>query len=103
MTDSLPFLCLSDKKFELTANGIEYSEEIDRGQRFLSQSQQEMLDRFNDAIANITFNLNNDKQDTEIETSVPSTSCKYFTINELNPQKIDPNKHFYATSKYQLT
>ena len=58
-----------------------------------SQSQQEMLDRFNDAIANITFNLNNDKQDTEI-TSVPSTNCKYFTINELNSQKIDPNKNF---------
>ena len=52
-----------------------------------------MLDRFNDAIANITFNLNNDKQDTEI-TSVPSTNCKYFTINELNSQKIDPNKNF---------
>ena len=38
MTDSLPFLCLNDKQFELTANGIEYSEEIDT-----SQSQQEML------------------------------------------------------------
>ena len=49
--------------------------------------------RFYDTIANITFNLNNDKQDTEI-ASVTSTNCKYFTINELNSQKIDPNKNF---------
>ena len=63
-----------------------------------------MLERFNAAIANITFNLNDDKQDTEIENIAPSIDCKYYTINELNSNKLDPNKNFYINlSKYTMS
>ena len=55
---------------------------------FLNQFHQEMLDRFN-VIANITFNLNDDKQ-------APSINCKYYTINELNSKKCNTNTNFYA-------
>ena len=50
MADSIPRLTLVDKQFELTANGIDYTEETDLSHIFLSQPQLEMLDRFNAAI-----------------------------------------------------
>ena len=78
MADSLPLLTLNDNQFELTANGIDYSNEIDPIQIFLSQSLLETIDRFNNAIYNITFNLDEDKTETESENSVPSIDCKYY-------------------------
>ena len=94
MADSLPLLTLNDNQFELTANGIDYSDEIDPRQIFLSQSQLETLDRFNNAINNITFNLDEDKTETESENSVPSIDCKYYTIDDSKSQKFNSNKHF---------
>ena len=39
MADSIPLLTLDDKQFEVTANGIHYTEETDLSHIFLSQPQ----------------------------------------------------------------
>ena len=94
MADSLPLLSLNDNQFDLTAKGIEYTEDIDHNHIFLSQSQLETLDRFNKAINNITFNLDENKTEIENKNTVPPIDCKYYTIDDFNSLKTNSNKHF---------
>ena len=94
MADSIPFLTLDDKQFEFTAKGIDYTEEIDLSSIFISQPQLEMLDRFNAAINNITFDLNEENNIIESENIIPHANCKYYTIDEFHTQKFNSDKHF---------
>ena len=71
-----PLLTLDDKQFELTANGIS---QTDLNHIFLSQTQLEMLGRFNAPINNITFDLNEENNGI----SIPPANCKYYTIEEV--------------------
>ena len=94
MADYVPFLTLDDKQFELTAKGIDYTEEIDLSSIFISQPQLEMLDRFNAAINNITFDLNEENNIIENENIIPPANCKYYTIDKFHTQKFNSDKHF---------
>ena len=53
-----------------------------------------MLDRFNAAINNITFDLNDENDDIVIENSIQPVNCNYYTIEEFKSQKFNSDKHF---------
>ena len=61
---------------------------------YFSQPQLEVLDRFNAAINNITFDLNEENNIIENENIIPPANCKYYTIDEFHTQTFNSDKHF---------
>ena len=77
MEESMPLQSLNNDQVNLTAKGIAYSEEVDPSQIFLSQSQLEILQRFNNIINNITL-----ESTVEDNDNIPAIDCKYYTLEE---------------------
>ena len=91
MEESMPLQSLNNEQLCLSSNGIAYSEEVDPSQIFLSQSQLEIVERFNNVINNIT--LNTDANKTEYsDNSIPAIDCKYYTLDEFKSQRYNSNK-----------
>ena len=91
LEQNLPLQQLDDYKFRLTVDGINYPDETDPTQMLLSESQLEMLNKFNKAIDDITSDLNSDKDDDSDE--IKPVDCKYYTTDELKGLKIKTDKH----------
>ena len=86
---------LDDKQFDLTAQAIKYPEEHDPSKIFLSGPQQEMLNKFNTIIEDITFNLDGKEEcDDSEDYDVQPVDCKYYTIEEFQNLKIKNDRHF---------
>jgi hypothetical protein len=82
---------LDNNQVTLTANGVNFPEDKDPTQMFLSDSQQEILNKFNNAIIEITNNMNSEKDDPD--DNIHPVDCKYYTIDQFKSLKINPNKH----------
>ena len=91
LEQNLPLQQLDDYKFRLTVDGINYPDETDPTQMLRSESQLEMLNKFNKAIDDITSDLNSDKDDDSDE--IKPVDCKYYTTDELKGLKIKTDKH----------
>ena len=89
--ESLPFLNLDNNQFKLNSNAINYPEDTDTSQIHLSESQQLMLTKFNNAIDEITNNLYNEKDDPA--DNIQPVDCKYYTLDNFKNLKIKANKN----------
>ena len=89
LCESLPFLQLDNNKFKLTADAINYPDDSDPKQMFLSESQQEILNKFNSAIDEISNNLQNEKDDPA--DNILPCDCKYYTVDDFNSRKATRN------------
>ena len=58
---------------------------------FLSESQQEILNKFNSAIDEISNNLQNEKDDPA--DNILPCDCKYYTVDDFKNLKIKADKH----------
>ena len=88
LADTLPLLSLNNKQFDLTSKGIDYPEDIDIEDIFLSHTQLDMVNKINAAIAD-GFDIDNDRSDPKSENEIHPIDCKYYTIDKLNEQKFN--------------
>ena len=92
LTETLPLLKLNNNQFDLTAQGIDFPEEININEIFLSANQLDMIKKINIAIGNgLDFDEN---AENDSENEIHPINCKYFTIEQLNDKKLNPIKHF---------
>ena len=90
LRESLPTLNLDDNQLNLTMNGVDYPEEVNVNEIFLSESQIGILNKINEAIK--SFDYSNDE--TENENEVPPIDSKYYNIKDFNAQNFNPLKQF---------
>ena len=76
LADTLPFLNLDNNQFDLTTKGIDYPDEVNIDNIFLSTTQLNMMQKINKAIDN-SFNFNDDKVDLDTENEINPIDCKY--------------------------
>ena len=88
LSDTLPLLNLDNKQFDLTAQGINYPENLDINEIFLNHKQVNMIEEINRAIDR-GFDTNEDS-----DNEICPINCKYYTINEINDQKFNSIKQF---------
>ena len=88
--ESFPLSNLDNNQVTMTANGVNYPDDQDP-QMFLSESQQEILNKFNNAINKITNNMNSEKDDPD--DNIQPVDCKYYTLDNFKALKIKANKH----------
>ena len=79
----MPFLNLDNNQFNLTTKGIDYPDEVNIDEIFLSTTQLNMMQKINKAIDN-SFNFNDDKVDLDTENKINPIDCKYYTINQFS-------------------
>ena len=93
LADSLPLLNLDSQQFDLTSQGIDFPEDIDINEIFLSPNQLQMIKKINEAVDN-SLDLNSDINDTDNDYEVHPIDCKYYTTDQFNAQKLNSIKHF---------
>ena len=93
MTDTLPFLNLNNNQFDLTSRAIDFPDEVNIDDIFLSTTQLDMIKKINVAIGN-GFDLNDDKTDNDTENEIHPINCKYYTTDQFNELKFNSIKHF---------
>ena len=88
--DSMPLSNLDNNQVTMTSNGVNYPEDQDP-QMFLSESQQDILNKFNNAIIEITNNMNSEKED--LDDNIQPVDCKYYTLDRFKTLKLKADKH----------
>ena len=93
LADTLPLLNLNNKQFNLTAQGIDFSEEVNVDEIFLNTTQLNMTKKINKAIDN-GFDLNEDESDLDTGNEIHPIDCRYYTIDQFNEKTSNSTKHF---------
>ena len=91
LRETLPALGLDDAEFNLTMNGIDFPDEINVNEIYLSDSQKEIINKINEAIIN---GINGSNEEIDDENDIPPIDCKYYTTNQFNAQNFESQKHF---------
>ena len=87
--DSMPLSNLDNNQVTMTY-AINYPEDQDP-QMFLSESQHDILNKFNNAIIEITNNMNSEKED--LDDNIQPVDCKYYTLDQFKTLKLKADKH----------
>ena len=90
LSNTLPLLNLNNNQFDLTAQGINYPEDLNIDDIFLSEKQVNMIQEINKAIDR-GFDIN---EDTDDDNDIHPINCKYYKINEINEKRLNSIKHF---------
>ena len=88
-------LNLNDNDFHLTMNGINYNEEIESPDIFLTDTQLAFMKKINNVIAKgFDYDDNNDTNDEDNDENIAMIDCKYYTIDTFNNQKFKERTFF---------
>ena len=89
-------LNLNDNEFHLTMNGVNYNEEIESPDIFLTDTQLAFMKKINNVIAKgSNYDDNNDTDDEDEDENI---AIKYYTIDTFNNQRFKKSTFFFYTS-----
>ena len=93
LANSLPLLKLDNNQFDLTTQGIDFPDEVNIDELFLSTSQLSMIKRVNEAIDN-GLDLDDESAEIDPENELHPIDCKYYNIEQFNGKRFNSIKHF---------
>ena len=93
LANSLPLLKLDNNQFDLTTQGIDFPDEVNIDELFLSTSQLSMIKKVNEAIDN-GLDLDDESAEIDPENELHPIDCKYYNIEQFNGKRFNSIKHF---------
>ena len=93
LTNNLPLLNLKDKEFQLTIDGINFTEEIDTDTLHLRNSQQAIVNKLNKVVNDYCNDISVSTIEDESD-DISFIQCEYYSIEEFKKKKFNCSKEF---------
>ena len=85
-----PFFNLNEKQHSLILKGINYPEETEVANFYLTESQKHIINKIN----NLVSQFCNDNDESDSDDNVPFIDCQYFSVDSFKSKKFDSSKEF---------
>ena len=86
LTETLPLQSVNNTQLHLTTKGIDFPDEVNVDDIYLSATQLNMINNINQAIGS-GFGLLEDSNDTDTENEINPIDCKCYTTDQFNEKK----------------
>ena len=90
LSEHVPFSSLNNSEFNLTMQGINFSDKADLDSLELRTSQQKTVEKLNAVIKNHINSISDSKEDDDISP----IDCSYISIEEFKSQKFNSTREF---------
>ena len=94
LNEIFPFPSLSNMEFDLTMQGINFSDNTDLQSLELRTAQQKLVNKLNTVVKNYNNNISNNTDDDDDDNDVSPVDCSYISIEEFKLKKFNSSREF---------